>query len=125
MRLKLLKFTQFRGYRATTITPIDEAMTGIVGRNDYGKSTILEALAIFFETGDVKPDKSDMKGIGLADGIEVVDIASELYSPLASLKLDKDAEVPATQLGCWSGFVIPHVNATRRPRTRLMNIPGS
>ncbi len=39
---------------------IDEAMTGIVGRNDYGKSTVLEALAIFFETGDVKTDKNDM-----------------------------------------------------------------
>lgn len=51
MRLKSVKLTHFRGYRATTVIPIDEAMTGIVGRNDYGKSTILEALAIFFERG--------------------------------------------------------------------------
>lgn len=56
MRLKSVKLTNFRGYRATTVIPIDEAMTGIVGRNDYGKSTILEALAIFFESGDVKAD---------------------------------------------------------------------
>ena len=60
MRLKSVKLTHFRGYRATTVIPVDEAMTGIVGRNDYGKSTILEALAIFFESGDVKADKSDM-----------------------------------------------------------------
>ena len=60
MRLKSVKLTHFSGYRATTVIPIDEAMTGIVGRNDYGKSTILEALAIFFESGDVKADKSDM-----------------------------------------------------------------
>ncbi len=60
MRLKSVKLTQFRGYRTTTVIPVDEAMTGIVGRNDYGKSTILEALAIFFESGDVKADKSDM-----------------------------------------------------------------
>ena len=46
MRLKSVKLTHFRGYRDTTVIPIDEAMTGIVGRNDYGKSTILEALAI-------------------------------------------------------------------------------
>ena len=53
MRLKSVKLTHFRGYRATTVIPIDETMTGIVGRNDYGKSTILEALAIFFDNGDV------------------------------------------------------------------------
>lgn len=60
MRLKSVKLTHFRGYRATTVIPIDEAITGIVGRNDDGKSTILEALAIFFESGGVKADKSDM-----------------------------------------------------------------
>ncbi len=44
MRLKSINLTHFRGYRATTVIPIAEAITGIVGRNDYGKSTILEAL---------------------------------------------------------------------------------
>ena len=62
MRLRTVKLTNFRGYQATTIIPIDSAMTGIVGRNDYGKSTILEALAIFFESGDVKAGKSAMNG---------------------------------------------------------------
>lgn len=70
MRLKSVKLTHFRGYRATTVIPIDEAMTGIVGRNDYGKSTIREALAIFFEGGDVKADKPEMNGFSLADGDE-------------------------------------------------------
>ena len=42
MRLKAIKLTHFRGYRATTVIPIDEAMTGIVGRNDYGQSASLE-----------------------------------------------------------------------------------
>jgi chromosome segregation ATPase len=31
MRLKSVKLTHFRGYRATTVIPIGEAMTGIVG----------------------------------------------------------------------------------------------
>ncbi|UVL22593.1 MULTISPECIES: AAA family ATPase [Pseudomonas] len=66
MRLKAVKLTHFRGYRATTVIPIGEAMTGIVGRNDYGKSTILEALPIFFKSYDVKADKSDMKCFSLS-----------------------------------------------------------
>ena len=77
MRLKSVKLTHFRGYRATTVIPIDEAMTGIVGRNDYGKSTILEALAIFFESGDVKADKSDMNCFSLAEGAEQFEMACE------------------------------------------------
>ncbi|UWU58039.1 ATP-binding protein [Stenotrophomonas maltophilia] len=68
MRLKSVKLPHFRGYHATAVIPIDEALTGIVGRNDYGKSTIPEALAIFIESGDVKADKSDMNCIGLAEG---------------------------------------------------------
>ncbi|MFD3302145.1 hypothetical protein [Aquipseudomonas alcaligenes] len=42
MRLKSVKLTHFRGYRTTTVIPIDKAMTGIVGRNDYGQSASLE-----------------------------------------------------------------------------------
>lgn len=38
MHLKSVKLTHFRGYRKTTVIPIDEAMTGIVGRNDDGQS---------------------------------------------------------------------------------------
>lgn len=41
--------------RLKSIIPIYEAITGVVGRSDYGKSTILEALAIFFGSGDVRP----------------------------------------------------------------------
>ena len=58
--MKSVKLTNFRGYQHTTVIPIDEAMTGIVGRNDFGKSSILEALAIFFEADGAKADKGDM-----------------------------------------------------------------
>ncbi len=30
MRLQSVKFSHFRGYRATTVSPIDEAMTGLL-----------------------------------------------------------------------------------------------
>lgn len=45
MRVKSVKLTHFRGYCASTVIPVDEAMTGIVGCNDYGKSTILKSLS--------------------------------------------------------------------------------
>lgn len=97
MRLKSVKLTHFRGYRATTVIPINEAMTGIVGRNDYGKSTILEALAIFFESGDVKADKSDMNCFSLADGAEQFEIACEFDGLPEALVLDEIAETSLTQ----------------------------
>lgn len=92
MRLKSVKLTHFRGYRATTVIPIDDAMTGIVGRNDYGKSTILEALAIFFESGDIKADKSDMNCFTLGDGAEQFEIACEFDALPETLVLDENAE---------------------------------
>jgi hypothetical protein len=42
MRFKSAKRTHFCGYRATTVIPIDDAMTGIVGRDDDGQSVSLE-----------------------------------------------------------------------------------
>ncbi|WP_296130211.1 AAA family ATPase [Pseudomonas sp. Ga0074129] len=97
MRLKSVKLTHFRGYRTTTVIPIDEAMTGIVGRNDYGKSTILEALAIFFESGDVKADKSDMNCFSLAGGAEQFEIACEFDGLPEALVLDENAETSLAQ----------------------------
>ncbi|WAF85174.1 ATP-binding protein [Metapseudomonas otitidis] len=97
MRLKSVKLTHFRGYRATTVIPIDEAMTGIVGRNDYGKSTILEALAIFFENGDIKADKSDMNCFSLAEGAEQFEIACEFDGLPEALVLDENAETSLAQ----------------------------
>lgn len=97
MRLKSVKLTHFRGYQATTVIPIDEAMTGIVGRNDYGKSTILEALAIFFETEGAKADKSDMNCFSLAEGIELFEIACEFDNLPPALVLDEKAETSLAQ----------------------------
>lgn len=92
MRLKSVKLTNFRGYQGTTIIPIDEAMTGIVGRNDFGKSTILEALAIFFEAEGVKADKNDMNCFRLAEGENQFEIACEFDELPESLILDENAE---------------------------------
>lgn len=89
MKLKSVKLTNFRGYQATTVIPIDEGMTGIVGRNDYGKSTILEALAIFFETDGVKADKSD---VNCFSGVDQFEIACTFDDLPTNLIIDENAE---------------------------------
>lgn len=60
MRLKYLKLKNFRGYRDGEITFSD--LTAFVGKNDSGKSTILEALDVSFNDskGVIKYDKEDM-----------------------------------------------------------------
>jgi len=58
MRLCSVTLKNFRGYRDLITIPID-SLTAIVGRNDSGKSTILEALDIFFAGGIAKIDQLD------------------------------------------------------------------
>ncbi|MGN0916285.1 MAG: ATP-binding protein [Succinivibrio sp.] len=61
MRLVSLKIKNFRGYKDTVEIPFDN-LTVFVGKNDVGKSTILDALEIFFHDGKgcVKYEKSDL-----------------------------------------------------------------
>ena len=49
MRLKKVGIKNFRGFKNETTIPIDPDITGITGRNDVGKSSVLEVLDIFFE----------------------------------------------------------------------------
>ena len=48
MRLKSVIIKNFRGYSGEYRVQID-SLTALIGRNDVGKSTILDALGIFFE----------------------------------------------------------------------------
>lgn len=56
MKLIGLTVENFRCYAAPTSVRFGD-LTALVGRNDVGKSTLMDALAIFFEVG--KPDKDD------------------------------------------------------------------
>lgn len=58
MKLAKLSLTNFRGYQSVEIE-FDENFNVIIGRNDVGKSTILEALEIFFNNETVKVDIDD------------------------------------------------------------------
>lgn len=61
MRLKKIYIENFRGYKERTEITFED-ITTLIGRNDAGKSTILEALDIFFNDskGVVKLDNDDV-----------------------------------------------------------------
>jgi AAA15 family ATPase/GTPase len=84
MRLKKLKLRNFRGYRQETIINLNN-LTAFVGRNDAGKSSILEALEIFFNNNIVKIERDDLNVDALAAGdnrIEITCIFSNLPNEL-------------------------------------------
>ncbi len=68
MRLTAVLIENFRGFKTSTRIDFDP-LTGIVGPNDVGKSSILEALDIFFEGGTCTIDPDDL--CKDADGDEV------------------------------------------------------
>lgn len=59
MKLTYLKLKNFRGYRLETIISFND-FTALIGKNDAGKSTILEALEIFFNNETVCIDRDDL-----------------------------------------------------------------
>lgn len=61
MKIDRMKISNFRGYAKDTEINFDD-LTVFVGKNDIGKSTVLEALDVFFNEGKgvVKLDKSDI-----------------------------------------------------------------
>ena len=87
MRLKALTLQNFRRYHNRTVIGIDN-LTAFIGRGDAGKSTILEALDIFFEGGAVKLDAADACVFG---DIKDVRIGAVLANLPATLDLDRGA----------------------------------
>ena len=61
MKITKIKIENFRGYKEKTTIKIDN-LSVFVGKNDIGKSTILEALDVFFNDKDavVKIDSEDL-----------------------------------------------------------------
>ncbi|HET7118041.1 MAG TPA: ATP-binding protein [Hanamia sp.] len=61
MKIKKIKIKNFRGYRDEVEIEFGD-LTAFVGKNDIGKSTVLEALDIFFNEskGVIKLDKDDI-----------------------------------------------------------------
>jgi len=61
MHLREVKLRNFRGFKEEIAVPLDE-ITAFVGKNDSGKSTILEALAVFFGEQELDCDDAHIKG---------------------------------------------------------------
>lgn len=88
MKLVAVSLKNFRGYEHEQWIKFGD-LTTVVGRNDAGKSTILEALDIFFDGGVVKPDVTDKNVFTEENYFEISCKFSELPP---SLILDAQAE---------------------------------
>jgi putative ATP-dependent endonuclease of OLD family len=83
MRLVEVALENFRGYGARTVLPVDN-LTVLIGKNDAGKSTFLEALNIVL--GDGKIDATDIHVHASADSAVRIECAFDELP--ATLTLD-------------------------------------
>mgnify|MGYP000859696881 CR=1 FL=1 len=60
MKLKSIVLKNFRSYKKEIRIDLEENLTAFIGRNDIGKSTILEALEIFFNNQITKISPEDL-----------------------------------------------------------------
>lgn len=92
MRLRRARLRNFRCYQAETSVSFED-LTALVGRNDSGKSAILDALGMFF--GEYTPDADDASIQGDKTDMTVICEFDELPD---SLLIDANRRVaPATE----------------------------
>lgn len=89
MKIKSVKINRFRGYDEPVRVEIDNLCV-LVGRNDIGKSTLLEALDIFFNEGKgcVKLDKDDINKKCLIAGEDCIEIEVEFTDLPENILID-------------------------------------
>lgn len=107
MKLHSIKLKNFRSYKDETEIIIDD-LTVFVGKNDIGKSTVLEALEIFFNDnkGSVKIEKDDINKTALSED-------------------DKDIYISATFIDLPPSIIIDTTNATTFSDEYLLNSDGN
>lgn len=93
MKLTKLKIKNFRTYQEEITIELDN-LTAFVGKNDAGKSTILEALDIFFNSGygTIKLDKEDINKTSLKNGDDEIIISACFTDLPSNVKLDTTNE---------------------------------
>jgi predicted ATP-dependent endonuclease of OLD family len=106
MKIKKIKIKNFRSYKDEVEIEFGD-LTAFVGKNDIGKSTVLEALDIFFNDskGVIKLDKDDInkQALALGDNEIVISVCFE--------------ELPAT-------IVIDSTNETTLSAEYALNLNG-
>lgn len=107
MKLHSIKLKNFRSYKDETEIIIDD-LTVFVGKNDIGKSTVLEALEIFFNDnkGSVKIEKDDINKTALSED-------------------EKDIYISATFIDLPPSIIIDTTNATTFSDEYLLNSDGN
>lgn len=88
MKLVALEIENFRAYKARCRIVFDD-LTTLIGKNDVGKSTLLEALEIFFNNDVVKIEGSDAS---VGAGHQKVSILCEFADFPEKITLDAGAE---------------------------------
>ena len=88
MKLQQVRIQNFRCYEDITVKFND--LTTIIGKNDIGKSSILEALEIFFNNETVKIDPTDVNIH--SEGNKNVVITCDFSALPENIVLDADAE---------------------------------
>jgi predicted ATPase len=88
MRLKTIAIKNFRCYSDEVVIRIDD-LTTIIGKNDIGKSSILEALEIFFNNDLVTIEQGD---VNVKSKDKSIEICCEFEDLPKSLSLDAGAE---------------------------------
>lgn len=81
MKLESVKLKNFRGYKEKVDIPISN-LTAFIGKNDSGKSTILEALEIFFNNNLVTCERDDLNKHADSSEIEITCVFSDLPNEL-------------------------------------------
>jgi predicted ATP-dependent endonuclease of OLD family len=76
MILEEVRIKNFRGYRTETIIPISN-LTAFIGKNDAGKSSVLEALEIFFNNSLVVCEREDLNINADNNQIEITCVFSD------------------------------------------------
>lgn len=89
MKIKAVTVNRFRGYETAVRIEIN-SLCVLVGQNDRGKSTLLEALDIFFNEGKgcVKLDKDDINKSCLKNGEDCIEIEVEFSELPEEILLD-------------------------------------
>lgn len=93
MKIRTIGIKGFRGYSNPIQIQVSDLLV-LVGKNDIGKSTVLEALDIFFNDGkgSVKLDKEDINKANLAAGDDCIEISVEFEDLPASIVIDATNE---------------------------------
>lgn len=87
MKLVKVKIKNFRCFKDETVIELED-LTAFIGRNDAGKSSILEALEIFFNNEIVKIDKDDLNKAALAEDDHKIEISCVFTHLPTALVLD-------------------------------------